>query len=662
MHGFLSGEAIKNVMRETAIIPPERNYRPDIDGLRAVAVLAVVAWHLNFVLTPGGFVGVDVFFVISGYLISSIIFAEVANSRFSIIAFYERRIRRIFPALFVMFLGVTVFTAFCFLPPDFLAYSKSLLAATAFSSNFYFLQHSTYFDSPDWDPLLHTWSLAVEEQFYILFPIFLVLTRRVFPRRLRAAVVVLFAASLAMSAFVVFHDRTAAFYMPHTRAWELLLGTMLSLKMFPRLNSGWLRNLVTLIGVGMIIFAIVRYSDFTTFPGLSALLPCVGSALIIGSGESGTSLVYRALALRPVVFIGLISYSLYLWHWPIIIMVQFALLFTQTMVMPDWFVDLTSSGHLGRYVILFEVAASFALATLSWRFVERPFRIGRLRLSGKPLFALTGAVMLITIAFSTSAIFAKGFEGRFSPALSQLDYHRGDVDTAPPEAAECFVTIDRPLSRFPFDRCLHQDPNRRNYLVVGDSHAYMLWPAISASLPGTNVMLAAGGACRPYVRTLGTRDCIALMRHIYQDYLPTHPVQALVLISRWNEQDLHNMDATIEWAKQHQVPIILFGPSPEYDAPLPRLEAYSLAWNEPDLVQRNRVPGTEFLDRQFQNRALDFWHVPYVSLYRAISINGEWSEYADAEHRVPIMSDGNHLSPAGSMLVIHRVMEDGEFH
>ncbi len=295
-------------------------YRADIDGLRAVAVLSVLAFHIGLSRFGGGFVGVDVFFVISGYLISSIIFADINASRFTITGFYERRIRRIFPALVAMLVVASVVAVIYLLPGELVDYAKSLLAATGSASNVYFWSHSGYFASPTSKPLLHTWSLAVEEQFYISFPLFLLLVRRFWPQRLRTAVVALFFLSFVSSCVVVSRNADTAFYMPYTRAWELLLGTLLSLNIFPRLRLAWTRNVATLTGIGMIGWSVLFYSQETLFPGASALLPCVGSALIIWAGEGGTSLVGSALSWRPVVFIGLISYSLYLWHWPVIVL------------------------------------------------------------------------------------------------------------------------------------------------------------------------------------------------------------------------------------------------------------------------------------------------------------------------------------------------------
>ena len=210
-------------MGEARLAKSALAYRADIDGLRAVAVLSVLGFHAGLAKVSGGFVGVDVFFVISGYLISSIVFSEIATSRFSVIGFYERRIRRIFPALFAMLAVSSVFAVVYLLPSELVTYCKSMMAATASMSNLYFSKHSGYFDLPTSQPLLHTWSLAVEEQFYICFPLFLVVVRKFFSQRLRVSVVLLFLCSLLASIIVVSHNTNTAFYVLYTRAWELLL-------------------------------------------------------------------------------------------------------------------------------------------------------------------------------------------------------------------------------------------------------------------------------------------------------------------------------------------------------------------------------------------------------------------------------------------------------
>ena len=645
-------------MAEVGFDRPTMKYRADIDGLRAIAVVSVMSCHMEIGKMAGGFVGVDVFFVISGYLISSIIFAEIDNSRFSILSFYERRIRRIFPALFGMLSILTIVAVICFLPIELVDYSKSLAAATASLSNFYFWQHSGYFDSPTSKPLLHTWSLAVEEQFYILFPIFLLLIRRVLPNRLRVSVVLLFLASLLLSIIVVHVNRDTAFYMSYTRAWELLLGTMLSLRMFPRTDSICLRNLTSVLGIGMIVYSIFSYSRFTLFPGLAALVPCIGSVLVIGSGESGSSLIGSFLSWRPIVQTGLISYSLYLWHWPVIILHKMGILFPMGIILPRGSVaDLSPT----RYSHIVEIVISFCIALLSWRFVERPFRTGSLRLAGKPLFALAGGGMLLSFVISTSAIVAGGFHWRFSPRSVQLAaYLENDNAERTMRAGTCFITSGNHFEDYVYSQCLHQEEQKTNWLLLGDSHSAVLWSALSSAFPGANIMQANASSCAPFVNSSGTPDCKKLMTYIYQGYLPSHSIQGLLLECRWGFNDVVKIADTIKWARDHQIRVILFGPIPEYDAALPRLEAYSIAWDDPHLVSQHRIKGSEQLDEQLQRLATTTWHISYIFLYRAICNNGSCTEYADSEHRVPLMFDDNHLSPPGSLLVINRLVYSGD--
>jgi peptidoglycan/LPS O-acetylase OafA/YrhL len=635
-------------------------YRPDIDGLRAIAVISVLAFHTDALKMFGGFVGVDVFFVISGYLISSIVFGEISASRFSIVSFYERRIRRIFPALFAMLMAFSVFAVVYLLPSELVDYSKSLLAATTSSSNFYFWQHSGYFDLPTSHPLLHTWSLAVEEQFYIFFPLFLLLIRRFFPQRLRVSVLVLCVVSLALSTVVLPYSEVTAFYMPFTRAWELLLGTMISVGMFPRVHSVWLRNLVTLAGLGMIAYAVFFYSMITPFPGLHALVPCIGSALIIGAGESGTSLVGAALSWRPIVFVGLISYSLYLWHWPVIILQKMGVLFSMNTTLPHRYALLFP---LHRYDTLIEVTISMVLAILSWRFVERPFRNGSLRLSGWSLFTLAGAVMLICIGFSTWTVLAGGFSRRFpvrsTQVASYLDKSKRGGD-ATMRVGTCFLTTADRLGDYKYDLCLRQESGKSNYLLLGDSHSAALWMALSASFPDANIMQASIAGCRPFVHPSDSSDCDTMMNYVFQNYLPAHPVRGLLLEARWGPGDISGIAETLQWASKHDIPAILFGPVPEYDVPLPRLLAYSIDRNDPGLAAEHRITRLGPLDGQLQKLAANTWHVPYISLYQEICNDGVCIEYADSAHRVPLMLDEDHLTAPGSLLVIHRLIARGE--
>jgi peptidoglycan/LPS O-acetylase OafA/YrhL len=643
-------------MRESLSSRTVLKYRADIDGLRAVAVLSVLAFHIGLRGVQGGFVGVDVFFVISGYLISSIVFSEIAESRYSVIGFYESRIRRIFPALFAMLAVLSVFAVIYLLPAELVAYGKSMLAATASASNFYFWRHSGYFDSPTSYPLLHTWSLAVEEQFYILFPLFLLMVRKFFPTRLRLSVIILFFASLVASAIFVSRSSETAFYMPYTRAWELLLGTILSLGMFPHLRA-WQRNLATLGGIGLIVFSVLIYTETTLFPGLSALAPCVGSALIIGAGESGSSLIGKILSWRPVVFIGLISYSLYLWHWPVIVLQQMGVFVGASAITSHRLAVLLPTHRLDMLV---EVVLSMVLAILSWRFVERPFRSGPLRLSGRPLFALTGAVVIVLMGFSSWTVFAKGFEGRFpADALEVASVHQDSDEIV---RTGCFITSDYHFENYNYGMCLHADDSgkKNNYLLLGDSHSAMLWSALSLALPNANVMQASTFNCAPLLRPAPHPDCEKMTAYIFQNYLPSHTIQGLFMVGRWSDTQLTDLTRTIDWAKGHNIPVTVFGPVPEYDGPLPRLLAYSIAWNKRNFASQHRVNSIGAIDAKMQSMAANVWHVRYISLYQELCGVEGCIEYADPAHKIPIMDDDNHLNQFGANLVVRRLVAEGK--
>lgn len=640
-------------------------YRPDIDGLRCVAILSVLAFHLTPAHVPGGFVGVDVFFVISGYLISTILFSEISQASFSVLGFYERRVRRIFPALFCMLIVVSAAASFLLLPGEFVDYAKSAMAATLSSSNFYFWRHSNYFDSAASYPLLNTWSLAVEEQFYILFPIFLVIVRRFFPRRLKLGVVALFLASLAASAVIVHRNEAAAYYMPYTRAWELLLGTIISLWRLPRFKSAWLRQAAALAGIGMIGYAAFLYTAATPFPGLAALVPCAGAALIIVAGESGASLVGQLLSARPIVFIGLISYSLYLWHWPLIVLNNLGLSVNFSGYVPPMLAAYLSSQTTNKAA---EILLSFALAILSWRYVERPFRAYPRRLGRRPLFALAAASAAVLLLCSGAIVYARGFQGRFPERAVQVasvlfvhdsEMLRGsEIDG---HLGKCDITASNHSSVFSRGNCLEEIPGKDTYLLLGDSHAGALWDGLQAAMPNANLLLAEVWDCRPSLRPERNSLCGQMMDFVFQKYLPAHPVKALLLEARWTSASLNGVGEIVRWARARGLTVIVFGPVLEYDAPLPRLLAYAITWNRPNLVRQHRAAYSRAMDSWMQELAQRSWHVCYESLYNATCQGGQCVEYADRQRGIPLMDDGEHLNQDGSRLLVHRMMESGQW-
>jgi len=634
-------------------------YRPDVDGLRAIAVLSVILFHMDVGGFGGGFVGVDVFFVISGYLISAIVFSEIAEGTYSVTSFYERRIRRIFPALFAMLFAFTACSLLYIFPSEMVNYAKSLLAATTSVSNFYFWQHSGYFDSPTSNPLLHTWSLAVEEQFYIFFPLYLWAVRRFSPQRLRSSVVVLFFLSLAASAVVVVLNPTTAFYMPYTRAWELLLGTLLSLKVFPKLNTAPLRNLGSLLGAAMVGYSVVAYKSAMLFPGLSALVPCIGSALLIHAGESGSSVIGKVLSWRPVVFVGLISYSLYLWHWPVLILHKMGVLLGISTTLPP---SLIARISIRRYDDAVEIILSFVLAILCWMFIEQPFRKGRLKLRGRPLFLLTAATVGLSVGFCIFAIASKGIPGRLAPAAELVASYSSSITNVHQSLrrGECFITPEYSMKDFNYAQCMKVVPGKENFLLVGDSHSATLWPGLSRLMPSANILQASVSACRPILHPAGSSTCNQMMHYIYQDFLPHNAIQGVLLEARWESKDIPGLSETIQWAKQNHLPIYLFGTVPEYDAPLPRLLGYSIAWQKPDFAARHRTIGPAELDAQLQKLSESSWHIAYISLYQILCSHSTCTEYADQARTIPMLADTDHFTEPGSLYIARKIVDLGE--
>ena len=624
---------------------PTLTYRADIDGLRAVAVLAVVFYHLKVLKVWGGFIGVDVFFVISGFLISSVILKEIAESRFSLSFFYQRRIRRILPALMVM-MGVTVIAACAFLLPSELEdFAKSLLAASLSVSNFFFWLHSGYFDAPAADqPLLHTWSLAVEEQFYIFFPLFLVFIRRFFPGKFKIAIVFLACASFALSVVGAYKFADATFYLPMTRAWELLLGTILSLQLFPSITSKHWRNVASAVGLLMILAAAFSYDVSTPFPGAAALVPCVGAALIISAGQYGSSFVGRILSSKPLVFIGLISYSFYIWHWPIIVFQKLSMI-----QVPD------ASGRSVKAVIL---VISIVLATLSWRYIETPFRKGKLYLSGASTFKFAAATTLGLVVVAAFILGFRGFPSRYSPEEIKVASYAKEQNTY--RIGTCFLTSGNQAKDFDAADCMRQDSSKKNYLLLGDSHAAQLWSGLAAAFPNLNFLEATSSGCEPTLRhkVFDLRRCTVTMDYVFNDYLPKHHIDQVLLAARWEPRDIGYIGPTIKALHQQGINVILFGPIMQYDSPLPRLLAASLKSKNPSLPLQHELTKYRMLDEQMALLASTEWKVPYISYFKMLCPNDVCLEYAGKD--VPIQFDYGHLTSEGSMLVATRLKDTGQ--
>ncbi|MCL6682704.1 acyltransferase family protein [Sphingomonas alba] len=458
------------------------SYRPDIDGLRAFAVLAVIFYHFGLSGFSGGYVGVDVFFVISGFLITQILVREHELGRYSIVKFYERRVRRIIPALLVL-LALTLAAGWIFLAPaEYSDLGKSTLSALGFVSNIKFWRGSGYFDQAAVRPILHTWSLAVEEQFYIFYPLLLALLYRLGKRWIGPVILTGLAVSLLLSAAGVFLSPSATFFLIPTRAWELMVGAVLALGLVPGIARRGAAEILAIVGTIMLAASVLLYDQRTFFPGLAALLPCLGTALLIHSGSGQETRVKALLSWRPIVVVGLMSYSLYLYHFPIHI---YAVRLLSRELTP-------TDAAIG-------IALTFVLAFLSWRYVERPFR-QRDRFTRRQIFAF-GALGSLAVAIPAAAVVATtGAIQRFSEADRQMVSAASDFS---PDGLSCINMDVRTAMRA--SQCHVGDGTNAergtgdDLLVVGDSHAAAILPAArsaaqSLRLSGT---ILAYNSCAP---------------------------------------------------------------------------------------------------------------------------------------------------------------------
>jgi peptidoglycan/LPS O-acetylase OafA/YrhL len=487
---------------------PALNYRPEVDGLRAVAVIPVILFHSGLHVFSGGFVGVDVFFVISGYLITSIILSEMLSGKFSLVTFYERRARRILPSLFVMML-ICLPAAWLILdPPDFKYFAKSLVAVPVFSSNLLFWLESGYFDaSAELKPLLHTWTLAVEEQYYVLFPLLLMLTWKWGRRWLLAILVVGAIVSLTLAQIGVAHGSSSSFYLLHARAFR------------PRAESadGPLHQGATLLGLALIVYAVFAFDSTTDFPGLNALVPTLGAALVILFATPRTW-GGRVLSSRGFVFIGLISYSAYLWHQPV-----FAFARQSTLKAPS------------VAVMLPLAAFSLLLAYLSWRFVEQAFR-QKATFSCQRIFAMGAVGSVLFIACGLAGYMNNGFNQRFNVDRA-LDGEFAETDVR----SHCARNDDGKGGGIDF--CLFGVADAQatpDLAVFGDSHSEALLPAFDAAAKarGETIVHIGLGGCPPLLGldvangNYAAGVCTGLADREFE-YAKTHGIKRLVLISRW---------------------------------------------------------------------------------------------------------------------------------
>ncbi|KEQ53646.1 acyltransferase family protein [Sphingobium chlorophenolicum] len=654
---------------------PSATYRRDIDGLRALAVLPVLFYHVDLWPFSGGFVGVDIFFVISGYLIGSIIARELAEGRFSLTAFYARRIRRIFPALFATIAVTIAAGSLILLPLDYRALGMSAVATVLFASNLYFARHSGYFGSAAEEaPLLHTWSLAVEEQFYILFPLLMLCAFRAGGRtRLVIASTALLSFWAAM--LLVGRAPVLAFYMPFPRAWELLAGALLATGLLPPPRSRRAAQLCAVGGIALIGWAVFGFSNATVFPGPNALFPVLGAMLVLHAGRAGSTVSHMLGAAAPVA-VGRISYSLYLWHWPIVVF---------------WTYRTDGEWRLREQALV--ILLSLLAAALSWRFIEEPFRRAR-RFTTARAFAFAGAMAAAGCGAGGLLYFSGGLPMRVTPTVAALDAASRSMAYLPERCSGMAAVRHRALCAVGA-----HNGTAPSFLLWGDSHAHALKPAFdqAGDALGLSGRIASYPAC-PTLLGLDrldqppSHDCSAFNAQVLALLRDSPSIHTVFLVSRWglcangrrpeggipcylgrdadDDRSIRRdawlfrlgLKETVGTLTAMGKRVILVAPIPEFRRNVPeslaRAELYSepagLALSQADYLRRQRDVLAAF-DQMRRRFAADILY-PHQLLCRT-------GQCATMAHGVPLYADDDHLSRQGSLLLsamVYRAMRPVE--
>ena len=615
------------------------NYRWDIQGLRAIAVLAVVIFHINPKLLPGGYLGVDIFFVISGYLIIGFIWRDLQQQNFSLINFYARRIKRLFPAFFIMVLVTSIIAYFVLLPEETVAYAQSLLSSLFYISNFYFYSQSGYFSAAlDYAPLLHTWSLAVEEQFYFLFPILLILIFKKSPKRLSIILASIAVLSLLLSEILLYSNQSLAFFASPTRFWQFIIGGLLAVH--PSINNCGnniptrVADTIAIAGLALLIGCLFRYNEQMLFPGINAILPTVATALVLFAGKSSSyneGYSYKLLSCSLAKLFGKISYSLYLWHWPVIIFFQLSI-----KSKPDFY----EQGIILSVAIL--------LGYISWFTVERS--VTTFNVTRKPTKIIwLSAYASLFVAVIAAAYFT-GLPHRYSEQQvkysAYLNYDRKDYY----RQGSCFLTSHfNDISFFDKSQCISFKEDKHNTLLIGDSHAAQWYSALNGVKTGNETLSqVTSSGCKPTILYKGAKRCTQLMQWALDELVQEKRFDRIIIAARWQDKDIKALLDTIKFLSQYSDDIVVFGVIIEYDLPLPRLLASQATTTEVNLYRDYQE--IKLRDQLFAN-ALDTSSASYLSVFNIICPEGDFCLQTTKQGN-PIQYDYGHLTYEGARELI----------
>ncbi|MGE4317354.1 MAG: acyltransferase family protein [Deferribacterales bacterium] len=648
-------------------------YRTDIDGLRTMAILPVIFYHAGMNIFSGGYVGVDIFFVISGYLITSIIVKELNDDRFTIANFYVRRVKRIFPALYFLLSFTFILSFFSLMPAHFEAFGKSVVSTVLFSSNILFWSESGYFESAaETKPLLHTWSLGVEEQFYIFFPVILMLVARYGSKKYIRWALGIFIISLGFSVWSASAHPEAGFYLIPFRSWELMIGALIALGFYYKTDKPLHKHIMSVTGFVMLLMSIFMFDKSTPFPSYRALLPCVGTALIIIS-EGG--IINRMLSWRPIVWIGLLSYSLYLWHW-----VLFALRnYWENVHIPEFYKS-----------NLFLIFLTFAFASFSYYVVEKPLRVAKIQRK-RLFFSVTFAVMAVFTLIGGYTAYDKGMPGRIPDVA--LEYTKSYKSAF--EIPACYGYAPEKVTYDGLCRLGDKDAEP-SFILWGDSHALVFSDGFDklAKEQKKAGILAVRAACAPLLGVTRPSKpkyfkCIEFNDRIAEIIRDNKNLKNVLISARWEsgaegdawhfllsdaetpkpskEESFRAYDRGIERTVKlvtgldRELSFIMDNPEFAYDVPRELAKQSVLKYYLPALAGSAGVfsPYERYEERNAKvlsslNRLKEKYDFTIIDTASAACPDGRCVSEADGRS---LYSDDNHLSPFGSVYLVEKMAD-----
>ncbi len=617
------------------------HFRWDIQGLRAIAVLSVVIFHINPDLLPGGYLGVDIFFVISGYLILGFIWRDLERNRFTLARFYAKRLYRLAPALLATVAATSIVAYFVLLPSEGAIYAKSVISVLFYYSNFFFYSQSDYFNSVmEFYPLLHTWSLSVEEQFYILFPFILLYTYKKRKGYIIPILVSIGIVSLFVGQYLIEHDqKSLAFFASPTRFFQFIIGGLISIGVQKNNLGKGINDIFGVLGLTILGATLYLYTSLTPFPGFNALLPSFGAALVIFSGLNA-NYTTRFLSNPLFKWTGNASYSIYLWHWPIIV-----------------FYKLQFSPILNFMEQFFLFVTALILGFASWWFIEEKTRSGYLRRFNVFYLHLgiSALFSIVVYALFTSAHFKH--QTHKEKILKYLDYDASKEF----RASKCFLTsADRSVDVYSKEECVAWQRGKKNYLLIGDSHAAHYYRALKSMLqPGETLTQVTASGCIPvFPLKWGSHVCNQLHSWAFNDLIKQkHFDTVIVSMANLNRTNNEAIRQTLKYILKYTDRVVYIGRTMRYKQPVPRL-LLGLSKDEDSGKLHQKAGDYDYtlkLDTSMQ-KALDMPNVTYISTLNLMCTKDK-SCRTLTPVGIPLYFDKDHLTKEGALYILKQAKD-----